>query len=422
MVYDVAIVGAGIHGSALLLNLIRFARIPAASIVVIDPHPAPLNEWQLRARNCTMQYVRSPASHSLDAQLNGLRRWARAQNREQFAPPYHRPAVTLFNEHSAALLQRYTAQTPRVRAYAHMVRSAVHGFEVDLESVEPESVELKPKEQGSAEPGRIPVVVRARRVVLAVGNPAPYLHPTARGEDTRVMHVYDPAFDPNAVPKFARVVVVGGGIAASHLCLNLSGAPWNARVTQLVRRAPPVSLYDSDPCYIGPGCAPRFAAIADYTQRRALIDDVRARGSVPPGLAEELDLALNRKQFQRYLTCPRSVRSAGRALHVEDERGLVHEADRVIFATGFAAGPPQPQLVARIGDSLQAPLAACGFPVPNAALEWVPGLYLSGALAELEIGPPARNIIGAHLASRRIVSHLSGRRFGPARSGAPALR
>ena len=40
------------------------------------------------------------------------------------------------------------------------------------------------------------------------------------------------------------------------------------------------------------------------------------------------------------------------------------------------------------------------WPIPQKNLMWYPGLYLMGSLAELEIGPTARNIIGAHLACR----------------------
>jgi hypothetical protein len=36
------------------------------------------------------------------------------------------------------------------------------------------------------------------------------------------------------------------------------------------------------------------------------------------------------------------------------------------------------------------------------SLRWHPGIYVTGALAELEIGPTAMNIIGARLAAERI--------------------
>jgi hypothetical protein len=35
---------------------------------------------------------------------------------------------------------------------------------------------------------------------------------------------------------------------------------------------------------------------------------------------------------------------------------------------------------------------------------WHPGIYVSGALAELELGPPAANIVGGRLAAQRLKS------------------
>lgn len=40
------------------------------------------------------------------------------------------------------------------------------------------------------------------------------------------------------------------------------------------------------------------------------------------------------------------------------------------------------------------------------SLEWCPHLYVTGPLAELEIGPIARNISGARQAAERIVQSI----------------
>ncbi|MDM5220760.1 hypothetical protein QUF86_08335 [Peribacillus sp. NJ11] len=40
------------------------------------------------------------------------------------------------------------------------------------------------------------------------------------------------------------------------------------------------------------------------------------------------------------------------------------------------------------------------------SLQWGPGLYVTGALAELEMGPISRNISGARQAAERIVNSL----------------
>ncbi|QOY37926.1 hypothetical protein AWH56_010350 [Anaerobacillus isosaccharinicus] len=41
---------------------------------------------------------------------------------------------------------------------------------------------------------------------------------------------------------------------------------------------------------------------------------------------------------------------------------------------------------------------------PKPSLEWEEGLYLLGALAELQLGPVARNISGARRGAERIIT------------------
>jgi hypothetical protein len=47
--------------------------------------------------------------------------------------------------------------------------------------------------------------------------------------------------------------------------------------------------------------------------------------------------------------------------------------------------------------------ASCGYPIVDAGLRWHPGLFVSGALAELALGPVARNLSGARRAGDRLV-------------------
>lgn len=57
---------------------------------------------------------------------------------------------------------------------------------------------------------------------------------------------------------------------------------------------------------------------------------------------------------------------------------------------------------------LSLPCAACGYPLVDRALRWHGSadgpspLFVTGPLAELEVGPVSRNIQGARLAARRI--------------------
>jgi hypothetical protein len=55
---------------------------------------------------------------------------------------------------------------------------------------------------------------------------------------------------------------------------------------------------------------------------------------------------------------------------------------------------------------MELPCADCGYPIVSRALQWGHDLYVIGALAELEMGPIARNISGARQAAGRIVEYL----------------
>jgi hypothetical protein len=50
------------------------------------------------------------------------------------------------------------------------------------------------------------------------------------------------------------------------------------------------------------------------------------------------------------------------------------------------------------------PCAGCGYPLVSPRLEWASGLFVTGPLAELELGPTARNIAGARAAGERLLA------------------
>jgi hypothetical protein len=75
-----------------------------------------------------------------------------------------------------------------------------------------------------------------------------------------------------------------------------------------------------------------------------------------------------------------------------------------VLATGFRPDRPGGPWLSRAIAELGLPCGACGYPIVDRTLCWHPGIYVTGALAELEIGPAARNLIGARLAAERIAS------------------
>jgi pyruvate/2-oxoglutarate dehydrogenase complex dihydrolipoamide dehydrogenase (E3) component len=107
----------------------------------------------------------------------------------------------------------------------------------------------------------------------------------------------------------------------------------------------------------------------------------------------------------------RLVQAAVVAAH-QDDQGQIRliladgagtlTSDSVILATGFDPQRPGGAWLETTVTDLGLPVAPCGYPIVNQALCWTDGLYVLGPLAELEIGPVARNITGARQAAERI--------------------
>jgi hypothetical protein len=78
------------------------------------------------------------------------------------------------------------------------------------------------------------------------------------------------------------------------------------------------------------------------------------------------------------------------------------EVSGVLLATGSGPGLPGDPWLPAAARGMGLPTGPCGFPTPHPSLQWTENLYLTGALAELEVGPASRNIAGARMAANRI--------------------
>jgi hypothetical protein len=211
-----------------------------------------------------------------------------------------------------------------------------------------------------------------------------------------------------------------------------------------MRHPPRLHQFDSDPGWVGTNLG-EFYADADYTRRRAVIQRARHRGSMPTDVARELQLAVTHgllRLVQGEITRAEAIPSGLRLeIHVDTIPGLAplsvdfgraqhaaplqhrvevtnsHSypapetwhlkpetltADTLILATGLDPRRPGGDWLEAAIHAYGLPLAPDGYPIVDGRLCWAEGLYVSGPLAELEIGPVARNIIGARLAAERI--------------------
>ena len=102
-----AIVGGGIHGIHFASHLITRGIAKAEDIRIFDPAPQLLTQWRNRTAATGMQFLRSASVHHVDVdpwsldKFAGGRKGKRTAKNGLFAPPYARPALELFNAHTA---------------------------------------------------------------------------------------------------------------------------------------------------------------------------------------------------------------------------------------------------------------------------------------------------------------------------------
>jgi len=164
--------------------------------------------------------------------------------------------------------------------------------------------------------------------------------------------------------------------------------------------------FDFDPCWIGPKCMRGFLRIPPE-KRRPVIDDARLPGTVPAEVRAAIESGLadsRRLRFERGRVDRASISSGEIHLHVDG--GPTLSADRVILATGFDACRPGGRFVDDAVKRLKLPVAGCGYPLVGDDLQWGKGLFVTGPLAELRVGPCARNISGARNAGRLLLGFL----------------
>lgn len=389
------IVGGGIHGTILSLALTTRGKVDRDDLCIVDPNPEPLAMWRKHTRACGMKFLRSPGSHSVEPDFAALRRWATARGygAADFILPYFRPSLRLFEAHSSHVVSKH-----RLAGLTRTDR---------VVSVVPDNGALSIVcESGER--------VASRRVVLAVGRTDRQRIPGwAKGLGARVRHVFGAPHSPVSSWAEGRVVVVGGGITAAQCAISC--VEEGASVDSVVMVSPHdlrVSLFDSEPCYIGPRCLPGFLALSTVEEKQAELQRVRYPGSVPPYIAGELAAAESTGGVERVVGEVESVTTGDpMVMRLSDGRRI--QADTIVLATGFEGSVPAPSLIAQIADAFDAATDDRGYPVPNIDLEWAGRdtgvVYVTGVLGELALGPTAGNIIGAHIAGRRLIAGSGNR-------------
>jgi hypothetical protein len=382
---DWLIIGGGIHGTYLSNLLLHRNDLTHDDIRVVDPNPVPLSDWMRNTRNCGMDYLRSPATHNIDIGIMALHQFAKSEAGRPYAdfrPPYFRPALALFQKHCEAVVEHNRLDTLRVRARATALKKL--GTTIGVETT-----------QG---------VLKARNVLLAIGQGEQPHWPSwarkLRDAGGRIHHVFDRDFDREGLADLSHTLIVGGGLSALQTALMLSQR-LHGRVGVLSGHPLRSSDYDFDPCWIGPKCLRGFHRTAK-ARRRPLIDNARLSGTAPAAIVEKFrEAAASGSLSFRVGKIQKAVKMGdGIDVCVDNRQWSV---DEIVLATGFSPRRPGGRFIDQIIDEFCMKCGPCGYPITDAHLRWNENIWVTGPLAELQLGPCARNIIGARNAGRYLL-------------------
>ncbi|MEM7583972.1 MAG: FAD/NAD(P)-binding protein [Acidobacteriota bacterium] len=385
---DWLIIGGGIHGVHIAARLLGDADVAPDRLRIVDPGDQLLERWRTCAATTGMSHLRSPSAHHLDVDPWSLDRFARGRSHKRkrglLARPFKRPALTLFNEHCDKVVQAFGLKDLHIQDRAKRCSVDCDGAVVQLSS------------------GR---EIAAQNLVLAIGSgEQPSWPDWAPRSHARVHHIFEPGFDgwpPANEPLSETVGVIGGGISAGQVALRLMAE--GHRVHLVSRHPLRQHQFDSDPGWLGPFRMAGFSREPDFDRRRSLIAEARHRGSVPPDVRRSLSQAIEQGHLHWHQDKVESLEARGDGLVLGLAAYAELEVERVLLATGFTSSRPGGSMIDALIASASLPCANCGYPIVDSALRWHPRVYVSGPLAELELGPASRNIAGARRAGDRLV-------------------
>ncbi|MEL3972502.1 FAD/NAD(P)-binding oxidoreductase [Rossellomorea oryzaecorticis] len=382
--FECVIAGGGIHGCTVANYLVKKKKMPIDQLCIIDPHPEPLAKWKMLTQRIEMPYLRSPSVHHLDLNPFSLQSFKEKDN-NSFYGYYKRPALSLFNDHSESVLDEIEIRKAWKQGSVQNVRRNDFAWEVQLDSGQ---------------------TINGKNLIIATGMNETLSYPDwaqelVKENPEQAGHV----FQNNIPPLKPPIAVIGGGISSAHLIVKLS-KKFKGEIYQISRHPYRVHDFDSDPGWLGPKYMNAYQKLTSLIERREAIQNARHKGSLPRELVNRLKWLQKEQAFtfiqDEVLTWHKS--SSGFRLKFNKKKEI--NVQTVLFATGFSSNPMKVEWMKNLIQQENLTCAHCGFPVVSESLEWCEHLFVSGPLAELEIGPSARNISGARKAAERITESI----------------
>lgn len=400
---DIAIVGAGPHALTLVTHLLQKRKHLHSRFLVFDPSGTWLHQWQQQFAALEIPHLRSPAVHHPDPNPYALRRFAESRPDELF-PPYDLPGTQLFQDFCFNVIRRWQLQERVIKAYVTRIEPLPHP--------------LRSRFRVWLQDGQS---IIARRVVLATGSgklQLPDWVSQIQSEYPKDRLCHSQQVNLRGLQLAGeRVLIVGGGLTSGHLAVGAIAR--GAKVQLMVRRQLQAKLFDADPGWLGPKYLKGFWAESDWEKRAQLIQQARNGGSLTPAMMSQLRQHSRNGQLRFDENCQVvKAQWLDNCWLVKCSSGEEHKCDRLWLATGTRLDITAQPLLTEILQSYSV-LVVNGLPVLEDRLR-LPSceLFLLGGLTALQVGPAARNLSGARMASERIVPALtkSSIALSPARS------
>lgn len=382
---DWLIIGGGIHGTHLAHVIVHEFGVSVDAVRILDPHEKLLATWSQRTENTGMRYLRSPRVHHIDLEYRSLEDFAREQHASDaglWINPYYRPSYELFQQHCEHVIETYALDRMHIQGQALALYRVENGWCVETANEQ----------------------LMAQRILLATGRQKPLIPNWADplvAQQAPIQHVLDMSFDRQQIATGATVMVMGGGISGGQIALKLMD---DHDVTLATRQPLRHRDFDSSPCWLGPACLKSFGN-ADHARRRWMISEARHTGTLAQDIYKSLNKAIRAEQLTHHqdgIVSAEMTSDERIALQFAD--GSLSVVDHLVLATGLKASAPAQTWLADTMTRYRLRVADCGYPILDRTLCWTDGLYATGPLAELELGPAAANIAGARAAAKRLKS------------------
>lgn len=401
---DIAIVGGGPHALTLVTHLLQKRSRMRNKFLVFDSRHRWMQQWQQQFAALEIPHLRSPAVHHPDPDPYALRRFAESRPNE-FFPPYDLPGTQLFWDFCNDTIKRWQLEDKFVQTAI----TAIGVIDQKKETTEKKAAfpqgyhRYKFCLQHSNGEETI-----ARRVVLATGGGTANLPNWVKQIQTnyppdRLLHSQD--IDLRSLNVTGeKILIIGGGLTSGHLAVGAMNQ--GAKVMLMYRRRLREKLFDADPGWLGPKYLKGFFS-QDWDTRWRLIQEARDGGSLTPAIMLKLNRSQREGKLEVYQEC-QIVKASWQGSHwqVVCDNGTEYQCDRIWLGTGNRLDAFSHPLLRQILANFPTEMIQ-GLPILDAHLR-IPGLplFLMGGLAVLQVGPVARNLSGARMASQKIVDGL----------------